>query len=118
MKFIESGTGIRTVDAGFEVLLPEDSAQADTARTVLTQFVIDAANFIPVKRAGPGNLDAEDRVLTFLQDGRTVAVLASDQPRSFLRYRRELNATAERARRVTGKFAQNAGFRRTLAVWN
>lgn len=62
MKFIESGTGIRTVDAGFEVLLPEDSAQADTARTVLTQFVIDAANFIPVKRTGPDNLDAEDSV--------------------------------------------------------
>lgn len=62
MKFIKSGTGIRTVDAGFEVLLPEDSAQADTARTVLTQFEIDADNFVQVKRTGPDNLDAKDRV--------------------------------------------------------
>ena len=62
MKFIESGTGIRTIDAGFEVLLPEDSAQADTARTALTPFEIDADNFVRVKRAGPDNLDAEDRV--------------------------------------------------------
>ncbi len=62
MRFIESGAGIRTLDAGFEVLMPEDSTQADVARATLTPFGIDADHFIPVKRIGPENLDAEDRV--------------------------------------------------------
>lgn len=62
MKFFASGTGIRSLDEGFEVLLSEDSVRAETARTALTPFMIDADNVVPIRKTGSEDLDAEDRV--------------------------------------------------------
>lgn len=63
MKFIESGTGIRTLNAGFEVLLSEDSAHGEAARAALTSFIVDADNVVHIRKDRSDDSDAEDRVL-------------------------------------------------------
>lgn len=64
MKLRRSGIGIRSLDVGFEILLPEESVQADAGKTALSPFDLGAENVIHVKKGGPdGNqVDAEDRV--------------------------------------------------------
>ncbi|QVT79209.1 hypothetical protein ENKNEFLB_01590 [Nocardioides aquaticus] len=64
MRLHQSGVGIRSLDVGLEILLPEDPVQADTAKTALAPFAPDAENVIHVKKAGAegDQVDAQDRV--------------------------------------------------------
>lgn len=64
IKLVESGTGMRSVDAGFEILMPDDSTEADLVRDALVPLGLGPDGVVPVSpsdRCGQP-FDLEDRV--------------------------------------------------------
>lgn len=64
MKLRRSGIGIRSLDAGFEILLPDDHQQAYLARTALQRVGLGRENVVRVEQIGvaEGMTDAVDRI--------------------------------------------------------
>lgn len=68
MKLLESGTGIRSQNAGFEILLPGDPTQAALAHATLKPFGIDGDNIVRVSPEDRDSQpDSEDRVQVGVQ---------------------------------------------------
>ena len=69
IKLVETGTGIRSVDAGFEILMPGDPTRAPLVGEALAPFGLSSENIVPVnpsdRRAQP--LDTQDRVKVGVQ---------------------------------------------------
>ena len=57
MKLLGSGTGVRSKNVGFEILLPDDAGQASLVRAALEPFGIDGENLI---RVSPEDRDSFD----------------------------------------------------------
>lgn len=64
MRLLESGTGIRSGNTSFEILLPDDPAQAARVQSTLSAFGIDRENHLRVRQQACGGtqVDAQDRV--------------------------------------------------------
>ena len=64
MRLVESGTGIRSVAAGFEILMPDDSTQASVVRTTLSSLDLGPEGVVALAPRDRGShpLDSEDRV--------------------------------------------------------
>lgn len=64
MTLLESGTGIRNRNVGFEILMPEDPNHAELVRTTLAPFGINNNDIVPVNPIDRSSqqLDTEDRV--------------------------------------------------------
>ena len=64
MRFIRSGMGLRNLDAGFRVLMPQGTTQAAVARATLSSFGLGADDVVRVQKVDNDahKLDAEDRV--------------------------------------------------------
>lgn len=69
MKLSESGTGIRSRDAGFEILPPDDAAQVALVHAALEPFGIDSENVVRVspRDRDSESLDSEDRIQVGIQ---------------------------------------------------
>ncbi|WP_028637078.1 DUF262 domain-containing protein [Nocardioides sp. URHA0032] len=74
MKLSESGTGIRSQDAGFEIALPDDATQTALVHAALVPFGIDSDNIVRVspKDRHAESLDSEDRVQVGIQLARAL----------------------------------------------
>ncbi len=74
MKFVRSGTGIRSKNAGFEILLPDDGSQVDLVRATLEPFGIDGENLVRVSPEDRDSfdLDAVDRVKVGVEISRAL----------------------------------------------
>lgn len=74
MKFIGSGTGIRSKNPGFEILLPDDRSQADLVRATLEPFGIDGQNLVRLspEDRDPFDPDAVDRVQVGVEISRAL----------------------------------------------
>ena len=64
MRFIGSGTGIRSKNAGFEILMPDDGRLADLVRVTLEPFGLGSESLVRVSPEDRDSfaLDAVDRV--------------------------------------------------------
>ena len=74
MKLLGSGTGVRSKNVGFEILLPDDAGQASLVRATLEPFGIDGENLIRVSPEDRDafDLDQVDRVQVGVAIGRAL----------------------------------------------